>query len=75
MTETADEALVEAAGDPGIDIPHFLALSLYRFAYRSGRRLARLYGRSPFGGKLWELWERDSVLQGGASQTVRRKQG
>ena len=31
------------------DIPHFLALlSLYRFAYRSGRRRARLHGRSPF---------------------------
>ena len=48
MSETGDEALVKAAGEPGKDIPQFLALSLYRFAYRSGRRRARLHGRSPF---------------------------
>ena len=48
MSETGDEALVEAAGEPGKNTPHFLALSLYRFAYRSGRRRARLHGRSPF---------------------------
>ena len=46
MSETGDEALVEAAGEPGKDTPQFLALSLHRFAYRSGRRRARLHGRS-----------------------------
>ena len=48
MFETGDEALVEAAGEPGKDTPQFLALSLYRFAYRGGRRRVRLHGRSPF---------------------------
>ena len=50
MFETGDEALVEAAGEPGKDTvtPQFLALSLYRFDYRSGRQRARLHGRSPF---------------------------